>query len=291
MGGETARNCISLRRLSLQRLMSRRTRAWRLLLLCSVLLLGYLASLRASNETSHPEGLQSVLLTHHVSRRLLDNNTNTNYPRDIFSLQDRRRGAVLLHVVGMTYMFVALAVVCDEFFVPSLSVITEKLAVPPDVSGATFMAAGGSAPELFTSIIGVFIANSDVGIGTIVGSAVFNILFVIGVCALFSHDVLQLTWWPLFRDVSFYSSSLALLIVFFSDDVIYWWEALILFLFYVCYVVFMKYDHVVETKVKGCFWRPCIKNRVHNADQRVHRVSPLHFTREKSGITPGTKVR
>ena len=40
------------------------------------------------------------------------------------------------------------------------------------------MAAGGSAPELFTSIIGVFIAFSDVGIGTIVGSAVFNILFV-----------------------------------------------------------------------------------------------------------------
>ena len=40
------------------------------------------------------------------------------------------------------------------------------------------MAAGGSAPELFTSIIGVFIAQSDVGIGTIVGSAVFNILFV-----------------------------------------------------------------------------------------------------------------
>ena len=41
------------------------------------------------------------------------------------------------------------------------------------------MAAGGSAPELFTSVIGVFIAISDVGIGTIVGSAVFNVLFVI----------------------------------------------------------------------------------------------------------------
>ena len=45
------------------------------------------------------------------------------------------------------------------------------------------MAAGGSAPELFTSIIGVFVADSNVGIGTIVGSAVFNILFVLGMCA------------------------------------------------------------------------------------------------------------
>ena len=61
-----------------------------------------------------------------------------------------------------------------------------------------------SFPELFTSVIGVFVAFSDVGIGTIVGSAVFNILFVIGMCALFSKTVLHLTWWPLFRDCAFY---------------------------------------------------------------------------------------
>ena len=54
------------------------------------------------------------------------------------------------------------------------------------MAGATFMAAGGSAPELFTSIIGVFIAETDVGFGTIVGSAVFNVLFVIGLCAVFA---------------------------------------------------------------------------------------------------------
>lgn len=38
---------------------------------------------------------------------------------------------------------------------------------------------------------GVFFAKSDVGIGTIVGSAVFNVLFVIAMCALFSKEVLQ----------------------------------------------------------------------------------------------------
>jgi sodium/potassium/calcium exchanger 2 len=53
------------------------------------------------------------------------------------------------------------------------------------------MAAGGSAPELFTSIIGVFIAQSDVGIGTIVGSAVFNILFVIAACAFAAKEALR----------------------------------------------------------------------------------------------------
>lgn len=62
-------------------------------------------------------------------------------------------------------MFVALAVVCDEFFVPSLDVIIDRLQVQEDVAGATFMAAGGSAPELFTSVIGVFVSFDDVGIG------------------------------------------------------------------------------------------------------------------------------
>ncbi|XP_048371325.1 sodium/potassium/calcium exchanger 3-like [Sphaerodactylus townsendi] len=83
-------------------------------------------------------------------------------------------------------MFYALAIVCDDFFVPSLEKICERLHLSEDVAGATFMAAGSSAPELFTSVIGVFITKGDVGVGTIVGSAVFNILCIIGVCGLFA---------------------------------------------------------------------------------------------------------
>ncbi|XP_026798945.1 sodium/potassium/calcium exchanger 2 isoform X2 [Pangasianodon hypophthalmus] len=173
------------------------------------------------------------------------------YPEDLFTLEQRRQGAVILHMLGMLYMFIALAIVCDEFFVPALTVITEKLVISDDVAGATFMAAGGSAPELFTSIIGVFISHSNVGIGTIVGSAVFNILFVIGMCAVFSREILNLTWWPLFRDVSFYILDLIMLIVFFLDNYISCWESVTLLLAYATYVLFMKYNAQVEALVKG----------------------------------------
>ncbi|XP_038124639.1 sodium/potassium/calcium exchanger 1 isoform X1 [Cyprinodon tularosa] len=172
------------------------------------------------------------------------------YPEDIFSIEERRRGWVILHILGMMYMFVSLAIVCDEFFVPALGVITDKLAISDDVAGATFMAAGGSAPELFTSLIGVFIAHSNIGIGTIVGSAVFNILFVIGMCALFSREILHLTWWPLFRDVSFYILDLILLIIFFLDNVIMWWESMMLVACYSLYVVFMKFNVQLEREFK-----------------------------------------
>ncbi|XP_039725286.1 sodium/potassium/calcium exchanger 2 isoform X2 [Pteropus medius] len=184
------------------------------------------------------------------SENSTDHRAQGDYPKDIFSLEDRRKGAIILHVIGMIYMFIALAIVCDEFFVPSLTVITEKLGISDDVAGATFMAAGGSAPELFTSLIGVFIAHSNVGIGTIVGSAVFNILFVIGMCALFSREILNLTWWPLFRDVSFYIVDLIMLIIFFLDNVIMWWESLLLLTAYFAYVVFMKFNVQVERWVK-----------------------------------------
>ncbi|XP_072291717.1 sodium/potassium/calcium exchanger 1-like isoform X2 [Eucyclogobius newberryi] len=173
------------------------------------------------------------------------------YPEDIFTIEERRRGWVAFHILGMMYMFVSLAIVCDEFFVPALGVITDKLAISDDVAGATFMAAGGSAPELFTSLIGVFIAHSNVGIGTIVGSAVFNILFVIGMCALFSREMLHLTWWPLFRDVSFYILDLIMLIIFFLDNVIMWWESVMLVVGYCLYVTFMKYNVQIERFVKG----------------------------------------
>ncbi|XP_072260484.1 sodium/potassium/calcium exchanger 2 isoform X2 [Pyxicephalus adspersus] len=200
------------------------------------------------------------------------------YPEDIFSLEDRKRGAVILHIFGMIYMFIALAVVCDEFFVPSLTVITEKLMISDDVAGATFMAAGGSAPELFTSLIGVFISHSNVGIGTIVGSAVFNILFVIGMCALFSKEVLNLTWWPLFRDVTFYIVGLIMLITFFLDNIINWWESLMLLMAYLTYVTFMKYNVQVESWVK----RKLNRNKV----VKEHREQPNILVLQEDSRTP-----
>lgn len=194
------------------------------------------------------------------------------FPQDLFTEDQRRSGAVVFHVLGMGYMFVALAIVCDEFFVPALDVIIERLAIRDDVAGATFMAAGGSAPELFTSIIGVFVSFDDVGIGTIVGSAVFNILFVIGACALFSRTTLSLTWWPLFRDCTFYSISLLVLIYCFRDNVIYWQEALVLFSLYGAYVMFMRWNQPVERALKKLIYKNKV-TRVRSTDQLMPTVS------------------
>ncbi|NXI34436.1 NCKX1 protein, partial [Galbula dea] len=204
------------------------------------------------------------------------------YPQDLFSVEERRQGWVVLHIFGMIYVFVALAIVCDEYFVPALGVITEKLQISEDVAGATFMAAGGSAPELFTSLIGVFISHSNVGIGTIVGSAVFNILFVIGTCALFSREILHLTWWPLFRDISFYIVDLLMLILFFLDSVIDWWESLLLLTAYATYVFTMKHNVYLE------HW---VKQELNKKLNAVQAATAEHIQKKSSGAVTddGTK--
>lgn len=149
----------------------------------------------------------------------------------------------ILYIVGILYTFLALAIVCDEFFVPALEEMSgpRRMNLSMDVAGATLMAAGGSAPELATSLIGTF-RQSEIGFGTIVGSAVFNVLFVIAMCSILAKEVLTLTWYPLFRDTVYYTLGLVVLAVFtgFSTkNTIEWWEALVLFGMYLGYILLM----------------------------------------------------
>ncbi|XP_031159292.1 sodium/potassium/calcium exchanger 3 isoform X1 [Sander lucioperca] len=184
-----------------------------------------------------------------------DNNENdsisrsaiSDFPEDLFTLEQKRQGAVVLHVLCAIYMFHALAIVCDVYFVPSLEKVSENLQLSQDVAGATFMAAGSSAPELFTSLIGVFITKGDVGVGTIVGSAVFNILVIIGLCGIFSGQTISLSWWPLFRDAAFYILSILVLILVIYDEKVMWWETIILISMYGIYIIIMKFNRSLRS--------------------------------------------
>lgn len=86
------------------------------------------------------------------------------------------------------------------------------------------MAAGSSAPELATVVIGVFLAKDDIGVSGVIGSAVFNIMFVIAVCGLASTTVTYLNWWPLCRDSFFYTISILIMLLAIYNETISWYE-------------------------------------------------------------------
>ena len=150
-------------------------------------------------------------------------------------------------------MFVALAIACDKFFVPTLKEMSFKrrMDLSIDVAGATLMAAGESAPEIFASFAGTF-KGSNIGIGKIVRSMVFNVLFVIGMCSLLAREVLTLTWWPLFCNLAYYAVKLVARTLFvgvLGTGKAMWWEALILFVMYLGYLLLMYFNHRLYKKM------------------------------------------
>lgn len=144
---------------------------------------------------------------------------------------------LLIYIFVLVISFYLLAVICEDFFVSSLDIISNKLKLSSDVAGATLMAVGSSAPELFTALFAVLKPgdHADIGAGTIVGSAIFNILVIIGASAAFRKA--KLTWQPVVRDLLFYVATILLLLASFWDGQIVMAEALTFLAMYVVYIV------------------------------------------------------
>ncbi|GLD97354.1 hypothetical protein PINS_up006038 [Pythium insidiosum] len=186
-------------------------------------------------------------------RQLLEANASQG---DCADLQPwERHGGIALYVFLLLYVFVALAIVCDDYFVTSLEKISDALGLSQDVAGATFMAAGSSAPELFVSLADNVFAppKQSLGVGTIVGSAIFNILIIIALSALLSHEVLQLDWRPLLRDSLWYAWSIVALTYTIWDGSVDLYESLALFGSYVAYCLYMSQN---ERVINACCKRP-----------------------------------
>lgn len=78
----------------------------------------------------------------------------------------------------------AMIIFGSEFAVISATSLAKQAGLSDAFIGLTIVALGTSLPELFTSVAAAFKKNSDIAIGNIVGSNIFNILFILGVTAL-----------------------------------------------------------------------------------------------------------
>ncbi|MCI5162332.1 MAG: hypothetical protein D3917_10010 [Candidatus Electrothrix sp. AX5] len=146
-------------------------------------------------------------------------------------------GGCLLIMLIAIYI---LAIMTDEYFIPSLDHISHQLNLPHNVAGASLMAMGSSAPELAIALTALFQGNgehSDVGIGTIVGSAVFNILVITGASALARPAKITLA--VVIRDCLVYVMSIVLLLFTFYDGQIHPFEALSFLVLYASYLLIL----------------------------------------------------
>lgn len=144
---------------------------------------------------------------------------------------------VVIYILALLVCFILLARIVDQFFIHSLDSISKDLRLSSDAAGATLMAVGSSAPELFVALFAVFKPGDHeaIGVGSIVGSAIFNLLVIVGASAIVRKA--KLTWQPLIRDLIFYTVSVSLLLLFIWDGSFSLTEAGILLIVYIFYVV------------------------------------------------------
>ncbi len=80
----------------------------------------------------------------------------------------------------------AMIVIGSDFSVDAASAMARQLGVTERIIGLTIVALGTSLPELVTSVTAAKKGETDIAVGNIVGSNIFNILFVLGTAALFT---------------------------------------------------------------------------------------------------------
>ena len=144
---------------------------------------------------------------------------------------------ILLYILGFITCFYLLEKICDHYFIPSLEYIADRLKISSDVAGATFMAIGTSAPEFAIAVAALTVVGNHeiIGVSTIVGSAIFNILVLIGAAAYVKK--VNLAWQPVIRDMLFYAMSVVILILSFQDGFISFFEAISFVSLYVLYII------------------------------------------------------
>ncbi|CAH2985430.1 unnamed protein product [Chilo suppressalis] len=205
------------------------------------------------------------------------------FPPDGLTHKQRRSGFIVIHCILAIYCFLLLGTVCEQYFVPAIDMMCDRFDMSSDVAGATFMAAASSSPELFINCVGTFVTEGDLGVGAIVGSAVFNVLAVPACCALFTSQVIELDWWSVSRDCLMYAVTVVALILTLLDDKIYWHEALLLVLMYTFYILAMVFNKRLGKFVRsGC----CVPNK-----PKVYtEITPLLIKDKQHSLDPTCRM-
>ena len=138
----------------------------------------------------------------------------------------------------MSIVWIVVGLACliggSTIFVNGASSLAATLGVDPAIIGLTIVAMGTSLPELATSVVSASKGNSGIAIGNVLGSNVFNILFILGVTGvIYPLDIQGITT----LDLSVMVIAMILLWLFsYTKLRIERWEGVVLVLIFAAYM-------------------------------------------------------
>ncbi len=141
---------------------------------------------------------------------------------------------ILYILIGLLGLFIGGKLVVDN----SVK-LARLLGVSEKLIGLTIISIGTSLPELFTSAVAAFKKQSDIAIGNVVGSNIFNVFFILGISSVISplpfQGALNMDIYVLIG-----VSALLFLTMFTGKKrTLDRWEAIMFVIFYIIYIVFL----------------------------------------------------
>lgn len=144
-----------------------------------------------------------------------------------------------LKIWGLVVFGIAGLIIGGKLVVDNSIDIATQLGVSQKIIGLTIIAAGTSLPELVTSIVAALKKNSDIAIGNVIGSNIFNVLLILSISSFvnpikynpnFDQDILILIGGTVFLIIAMFTGKRKKL-----DR----WEAFILLSFYLVYTTYL----------------------------------------------------
>ena len=141
---------------------------------------------------------------------------------------------ILFIIFGLAFL-----VLGGKIVVNSAVSIAQTLHISEKVIGLTIIALGTSLPELVTSITAVIKKSSDIAIGNIIGSNIFNIFMILGISSIIHPIKYSLSFNEDIYILMFGTVLLLLAMVIGKKNKLDRWEAAIFILFYIGYVIYL----------------------------------------------------
>jgi cation:H+ antiporter len=128
-------------------------------------------------------------------------------------------------------------VIGAELLVRGAGKLAMSFGVSPLVVGLTVVAFGTSSPEVAVSVGAALDGRVDIAVGNVVGSNIFNVLFILGVCALITPLLVNVQ--IIRQEVPIMIGASLLLLAFSLDGKLSFLDSAIMFALLIAYVVFL----------------------------------------------------
>lgn len=140
--------------------------------------------------------------------------------------------SIILAVVGLAGIIFG-----GDLVVDNAAAIAKTAGMSETLVGLTIVAVGTSLPELVTSVVASIKKENDIAIGNVIGSNIFNIIFILGLSSTISN--LTIDWSALTDLLVMLGSGVIVLLIALSSIKMQRWQGAITVLLYVGYIVYI----------------------------------------------------